>query len=108
MQSTPLLPSLPGQFWPSVVAPDRVLSMGQIELNCNHALLNSLKLTVFTFNCKVKLATLVVGDPKAPFSISTRTRRRGGRYSIPRINWAIALMSRVFANGLGDLSSIPG
>ena len=30
MQSTSSLPSL----WPGVVAPDRVLSMGQIKLNC--------------------------------------------------------------------------
>ena len=30
--STPLLPSLPGPLKPGVVAPDRVLSMGQIEL----------------------------------------------------------------------------
>ena len=28
------LPLLPGPLWPEVVAPDRVLSMGQIELNC--------------------------------------------------------------------------
>ena len=34
MQSTPSLPSLPGPFWPGAVAPDRVISMGQIELNC--------------------------------------------------------------------------
>ena len=34
MQSTPLLPLLLGPLWPEVVAPDRVLSMGQIELNC--------------------------------------------------------------------------
>ena len=34
MQRTPLLPSLPGPLRPEVVAPDRVLSMGQIELNC--------------------------------------------------------------------------
>ena len=27
------LPSLPGPLWLGVVAPDRVLSMGQIELN---------------------------------------------------------------------------
>ena len=33
MQCTPSLPSLPGPLWPGVVAPDRVLSMGQIELN---------------------------------------------------------------------------
>ena len=34
MQSTPSLPSLLGSLWPGVVAPDRVLSMGRIELNC--------------------------------------------------------------------------
>ena len=34
MWSTPLLPSLPGPLWPGVVAPERVLFMGQIELNC--------------------------------------------------------------------------
>ena len=34
MQSTPSLPSLPGPLWPGVVALDRVLSMGQIEVNC--------------------------------------------------------------------------
>ena len=34
MWSTPLLPLLPGPLWPGMVAPDRVLSMGQIELNC--------------------------------------------------------------------------
>ena len=32
MQSTPSLPLLPGSLWLSVVAPDRALSMGQIEL----------------------------------------------------------------------------
>ena len=32
MRSTTLLPSLLGPFSPSVVAPDRALSMGQIEL----------------------------------------------------------------------------
>ena len=33
MWSTPTLPSLPGPQWPRVIAPDRVLSMGQMELN---------------------------------------------------------------------------
>ena len=32
MQSATSLPLLPGPFWPGVVVPDRVLSMGQIEL----------------------------------------------------------------------------
>ena len=30
--STPSLPLLPGPLWLGIVAPDRVLSMGQIEL----------------------------------------------------------------------------
>ena len=50
MQSTRLLPSLPGPLWLRVVAPDKVLSMSQTEL-CDLANLNCLKLTVFTFNC---------------------------------------------------------
>ena len=31
---TPSLPLLPGILWPRVVVFDRVLSMGQIKLNC--------------------------------------------------------------------------
>ena len=42
MQSTSLLPSLPGPLWFGVVAPDRVLSMGRIKL-CIYAKLNCLK-----------------------------------------------------------------
>ena len=34
MQSTPLLSSLSGSLWPEVVAPDQVLSISQIDLNC--------------------------------------------------------------------------
>ena len=34
MLSTPSLPSLPGSLWSGVVAPDRALSMGHIELIC--------------------------------------------------------------------------
>ena len=32
MQNSSSLSLLPGPLWPEVVAPDRVLSMGQIEL----------------------------------------------------------------------------
>ena len=32
MQNTPSLPSFPAPLWPGVVAPERVLSMHQIEL----------------------------------------------------------------------------
>ena len=31
-RSTPILPLFPGPLWPGDVAPDRVLSMGLIEL----------------------------------------------------------------------------
>ena len=51
MWSTPSLPLLSGSFWSGVGAPDRVLSMDQIELNCYHTKLNCLKFTVFPFNC---------------------------------------------------------
>ena len=34
MRSIPSLPSLTDPLWPRVVAPDRILSMGQIERNC--------------------------------------------------------------------------
>ena len=33
LQSTSLLPSFRGPLWPGVVALDRVLSMGQLELS---------------------------------------------------------------------------
>ena len=33
-QSTPSLPLLPGSLWSGVAAPDRVLSVAQIEQNC--------------------------------------------------------------------------
>ena len=36
-----------------------------------------------TSNHKVKLATIVEGNPKAPFSIATTPMCRGGRYSFP-------------------------
>ena len=37
-------------------------------------------------NKNKKLATIVEGDPKAPFSIATTPRCRGGRYSFPGKN----------------------
>ena len=52
MRSTPLLTSLPGPLMPGAVASDRVLSIGQIELNCilmlNWIVCNK---TALTFNC---------------------------------------------------------
>ena len=34
IQSTLSLPSLPGTLWHGLIAPGRVLSMYQVELNC--------------------------------------------------------------------------
>ena len=45
----------------------------------------SLYIYIYIYISKVKLATIVEGEPKAPFSIATTPRCRGGRYSIPRI-----------------------
>ena len=50
-----------------------------------------------------KLATVVEGDPKSPFSIAITLRCKGGL-----IDRAIDLMRRVFVNGPGDRGSIPG
>ena len=45
------------------------------------------------YEIKVKLATLVQGDPKTPFSIATTLRCRIGRYFIPWIaplySWSV-------------------
>ena len=55
--------------------------------------------------CKSKkLATLIEGDLKAPFLITTTPRCSGGRYSISLI---IGLVGRVLTNGLEDLDSTP-
>ena len=52
IQSTTSLPTLPGPLWLGVLAPDRVLSMGQIELNCT---LNWIawNRTVLTFKLRI-------------------------------------------------------
>ena len=49
MNSTSLLPSLPGPLWPRVVAPVRVLPMDQIELNrgFENLLFFALKLLIY-------------------------------------------------------------
>ena len=44
-----------------------------------------IRICIYINVSKVKLATIVEGDPKAPFSIATTPRCRGGRYSIPWI-----------------------
>ena len=47
MQSTTSLAWLPDPLRPGVIAPDRVLFMGPIELNCTNAKWNCLNLNCF-------------------------------------------------------------
>ena len=54
MQSVSLLPLPPGPLWRRVVAPDRVLSMGQIEQNCV-LMLNCIAWNRVAFVCKTEL-----------------------------------------------------
>ena len=58
MQSTPSLPSLPGLLKPGMVATDRVLSMGQIELD-GVLMLNRIvwNRTVYMFKMDLALVT---------------------------------------------------
>ena len=50
-------------------------------------LLKKILLTGYDFIC-IKLATVVEGNPKAPFSVATTPRCWGGRYSFP---WIVLL-----------------
>ena len=54
MWSSSLFPSLSGPLWPGVVAPDKVLCMGQIELNCV-LMLNWITLNRTVFNIETIL-----------------------------------------------------
>ena len=54
-----------------------------------------------TIKVKVKLATLVEGDPKAPFSIATTPKCRGRRHSIP---WIALLEIELFIYVKMDLA----
>ena len=67
MQSNPLLPLLPGPLWSGVVAPDMVLSMDQIELNCvltlNWIVCNK---TVLTFIWAIEYTDCFSSDGQDP------------------------------------------
>ena len=57
--------------------------------NCVRLFIEVHKLCLIMFPliyvCGYTTLTIVEGDPKAPFSIATTPRCRGGRYSIPWI-----------------------
>ena len=54
MRSTSSLPSLPGPLWPKLFAPDRMLYMGQIELN-SELMLNWVIWNRTVFVCSTEL-----------------------------------------------------
>ena len=82
------LPYFPYRYsWLYSYKSDSVLSM--IFLWGTKSLLQIVKKSCTLTNCldvvKVKLATIVEGHPKSPFSIATTPKCRGGRYSFPRL-----------------------
>ena len=61
-----------------------MVSIIAILFNINHLFAHSVVVKSITMS-KLNLATLVEGDPKAPFSIATTPKCAGGRYTIPWI-----------------------
>ena len=54
-----------------------------VKLCIMESIYHSEYFNICTYISKVKLATVVEGNQKAPFSIATTPRYRGGRYSFP-------------------------
>ena len=50
-----------------------------------YSLTNHIYIYIYIYKLQVKLATIVEGDPMAPFLIATTPRCRGGHYSFPWI-----------------------
>ena len=107
MQSTPLLPSLPGSLWPKVVAPDRVLSMGQcwtelfeIELFiCHHHVMPLARISL-TLSRHFSLSFIASGMSSGLHLVSSHSccmYVRGGRPAFARpymgIHRSTSLMS---------------
>ena len=57
----------------------------KFEFSLTHVAYSAFLHLFYIYIYKVKLVTVVVGDPKAPFSIATTMRCRGGCYSFPWI-----------------------
>ena len=104
--NTLLSPLLPGPHWAAAVVPIRALFMIQIYLLLNYSyliiILDSIQLTIvlsivtWSYDClisilsivpwnhiKVKLSTVVEGNPKAPFSIATTPKCWEGATPFP-------------------------
>ena len=71
-RSIPSLQLLPGPLWPGVVAPDRVLSMGQIELNWRCAWCNGYRRKTMNMVTRVQIL-----DETDCISHSTNTLGKG-------------------------------
>ena len=56
--------------------------MKEYQGNC---IIDFFILRLMVILCKVKLVTIVEGNPEAPFSIATTPKCRGGHYSFPWI-----------------------
>ena len=94
MRNNPWLPSLPGPLWPGVGAPDRVLSMGQIELNCTYAKPNCLKKNFWHLNVNkrllIELLMIHCNTGYSEFSFWASCLNKAKEISLPyylRLDW---------------------
>ena len=94
------MPTRPGHFWempgacglPTEKRPCATLRnslVTYLTIKSNDRCISDSKqnkdFSSLTVRMSLQLVTVVKGDPKAPFSIATTPRCRGGRYSIPRL-----------------------
>ena len=89
MTVIPIVNGMPGTIHKRLVNGLEDLKIrGHLETIPTTALLRSARILRGVLKARgelVKSVTLVEGDPKAPFSIATTPRCRGGRYSFPWI-----------------------
>ena len=101
MRRTYSLPLLPGPHWPGVVAPDRVLSIGQIEL--------LIILTVCKQITDVLIELLVLnGNAWKHWAVCKEMINSKYNYSYWIEIGARGVMVIVVESGHGDMSSNPG
>ena len=99
MRCTPLLSSLPDPLWPGVVAPDRVLSRGQLELN------SMLMLNWFAWNSTVyvfKKRDLALNNLQCLIFHKTKINQTNTSAKWRRVSVAVIAV----VNRIGDLNKI--
>ena len=81
---TPTVNDLVWFLYEMVYQPSWVIWFRMVLWHINHCRLFNAESDLFKY--KVKLGTVIEGNPKAPFSLATTPRCRGEGYSLSRIN----------------------